>query len=214
LDCHKKALELMHKHLDGDIKREEEHELKVHLEDCSTCQKHLHELKRTITLIQSAERIKAPEGFTRKVMDQLPVEKKRVRYIRWFKMHPILTAAAIFFLFMLTGLFSAWEKDTQLVVSNPENLIIKGDLVIVPEGVTVNGDLVVQNGNLKIDGTVNGNVTLINGKLVDDRDSLNSDGLMASVGEVNGKFKEVDAVFEWVWYHIQNVFKGVFAFGD
>ncbi|HAM79516.1 zf-HC2 domain-containing protein [Ornithinibacillus bavariensis] len=214
MDCHKKALELMHKHLDGDITRAEEHELKVHLEECLACQKHLHELKRTVTLIQSTERIKAPEGFASKVMDQLPIEKKRVRYLRWFKMHPVLTAAAIFFLFMLTGLFSVWEKDTQLMVSNPENLIVKGDLVIVPEGVTVDGDLVVQNGNLRIDGTVDGNVTLINGKLVDESDVLDSDGLMASVGAVNGELKEVDAVFEWVWYHIQNLVKGVFAFGD
>ncbi|MEN2768879.1 zf-HC2 domain-containing protein [Ornithinibacillus xuwenensis] len=213
MDCNKEALSLMHKHLDGDITREEESSLKTHLEGCLECQKHLHELKRTITLIQSTESVKTPDDFTQKVMQQLPIEKKHVKYLRWFRMHPALTAAAIFFIFMFTGLFSAWEQGTKLTVSNPDNLIIKGDTVIVPEGVTVKGDLVVHNGNLKIDGVVDGNVTLINGTLIDE-DGLDSDGLMASVGEVNGELKEVDRIFEWVWYHIQNLFKGIFSIGE
>src|SRR5690606_21324492 len=137
-----------------------------------------------------------------KVMQQLPVEKKHVKYLRWFKMHPILTAAAIFFVFMFTGLLSAFEQDSQLMVSNPEDLIIEDNLVIVPEGVTVQGDLVVQNGNLKIDGKVDRNVTLINGNLVEEQ-GLDSSGLMADVGGVNGELKEVDRIFEWVWYNIQ-----------
>ncbi|MBC5636705.1 anti-sigma factor [Ornithinibacillus sp. BX22] len=210
MDCNKEALDLMHKHLDGDISREEEAQLINHLEGCMACQKHLHELKRTITLIQSTDKMSAPEGFANRVMQQLPVEKKHVRYMRWFKMHPVLTAAAIFFVFMFTGLISAWEQDSQLMVSNPENLIIEGHMVIVPEGVTVEGDLVVQNGNLKIDGTVNGNVTLINGKLVEDN-GLDQNGLMANAAGVNGELKEVNRIFEWVWYHTQNVFKGIFS---
>lgn len=201
----------MHKHLDGDITREEESQLKRHLEDCTTCQKHLHELKKTITLIQSTERVKAPEDFTLKVMQQLPVEKKHVKYLRWFKMHPVLTAAAIFFIFMLTGIISAWEQDSQLVVSNPENLIINGNTVIVPEGVTVEGDLIVQNGDLKIEGTVDGSVYLINGELIYDENELDSSGLMASVGEINGELKQVDRMFEWLWYHTQRIFKSVFS---
>ncbi|WP_042142179.1 zf-HC2 domain-containing protein [Paucisalibacillus sp. EB02] len=210
MDCNKEALELMHKHLDGDIAREEESQLRNHLEGCEECQKHLHELKRTITLIQSSEKLKAPDDFARKVMQQLPVEKKHVKYLRWFKVHPILTAAAIFFAFMFTGLLSAFEQDSQLMVSNPENLIIEDNMVIVPEGVTVKGDLVVQNGDLKIDGKVDGNVTLINGNLVDEQ-GLDNSGLMADVGGVNGELKEVDRIFEWVWYNIQNLFKGIFS---
>jgi anti-sigma factor RsiW len=210
LDCNKEALELMHKHLDGDITREEESQLKNHLEGCEECQAHLHELKRTITLIQSTEKVTAPDNFANKVMQNLPVEKKHVRYMRWFKMHPIVTAAAIFFIFMMTGLLSAWEEGSKLTVSNPENLIIEGDMVIVPEGVTVDGDLMVQNGNLKIDGTVNGNVILINGKLVQD-EGLDGKNLMASAGEINGELKEVDRIFEWVWYNIQDLFKGIFS---
>jgi len=202
----------MHRYLDGDIKKEDEDKLRHHLEDCSDCQKHFHELKRTITLIQSTENVSAPDHFTENVMQQLPTEKKHLKYIRWFKIHPVLTAAAIFFIFMFGGLFSAWNQDTKLTVSKQENLIIEGDTVIVPEDVVVDGDLVVENGDLKIDGTVEGDVTLINGKLIrDDEGNLDEENLMASVGEVNGEFETVDRIFEWIWFRTKNLFKGVFS---
>lgn len=211
LNCKKESAELMHKYLDGDLTKEEETRLRTHLEDCSLCQKHFHELKRTISLIKSVEQPELPADFTNNIMKKLPQERKRMKYIRWFKMHPVLTAAAIFLIFMVSGVFSAWQQDNKLTVSKQEDLIIKGDMVIVPSGVTVDGDLVVKNGNLKIEGTVDGNVTLINGKLIED--TIDGEGLMASVGEVNGEFKNVDQIFEWILFHLQNLFKSVFSFG-
>ena len=210
MDCKKDVIPLMHHFLDGDISREDKTKLRKHLEQCSDCQKHFHELKRTISWIKNAEPVMAPVDFTQQVMQKLPTEKKHVKYMRWFKMHPVITAAAIFFILMLSGAFSAWQQDSKLTVSKQDDLIIQGDTVIVPEGVTVDGDLVVKNGNLKIEGTVDGNVTLINGKLI--QDQLNGEGLMASVGEVNGEFKKVDQVFEWIWFNLQNLFRGVFSF--
>lgn len=209
LNCDKKFVGLMHKYLDGDLTKLEENCLRRHLEDCEACQKHFHELKRIITLIQSSEQMYAPDGFKENVMSRLPKEKKRIGYIRWFKKHPILTAAAIFFIFMFSSVFSAWNGSKELVVSKQENLIIKGNTVIVPADVTVSGDLLVKNGNLKIEGIVDGNVILINGKLLENT----SDGeqLMASVGEVNGEFKQVDQIFEWIWYRIKSTIKRIFA---
>ncbi|ASK61569.1 anti-sigma factor [Virgibacillus phasianinus] len=212
MNCDKEAIMLMHKYFDGDLTKSEEASLREHLEGCEACQKHFHELKRTITWVQSAEKVSAPEGFTSKVMDNLPREKRRISYIRWFKAHPVVTAAAIFFIFMFSSVFAAWDQGSELVVSKQENLIIKGDTVIVPAGVTVSGDLLVKNGNLKIEGTVDGNVTLIHGNLIDD--SINGEGLMASVGEVNGEFKQVDQVFEWMWYHLRELFEGIFSLGQ
>ncbi|WP_188456743.1 zf-HC2 domain-containing protein [Virgibacillus oceani] len=209
MNCKKEAVELMHKYLDGDLTKAEEAGLIQHLETCEDCQKHFHELKRTITWIQSTGQITAPSNFTQNVMAKLPKEKKRVSYMRWFKAHPVLTAAAIFFIFMFSGVFSAYNHDSQLIVSKQDDLIIKGDTVVVPEGVTVAGDLVVKNGDLRIDGTVDGNVTLINGKLLDN--SIEGEGLMASVGEVNGKIEQVDQVFEWMWYHLRNIFESIFS---
>ncbi|MFD1037731.1 zf-HC2 domain-containing protein [Virgibacillus byunsanensis] len=212
MNCQKQVVELMHKYLDGDLTQHEETSLRVHLEECAECQQHFHELKRTVTLVQSAENISAPSGFTTNVMKNLPTEKKSVKYIRWFKMHPVITAAAIFFVFMFSGMFSAWQQDDELVVSKQENLIIQGDTVTVPKDVTVEGDLVVKNGNLKIEGTVEGNVTLINGKLLPGK--LEGEGLMASTGEVNGELKHVNQIFEWVWYHLKMLVEGVFSFKD
>ncbi|GAA0414216.1 anti-sigma factor [Agaribacter marinus] len=209
MKCNNEAVELMHKYLDGDITKEQEQTLSQHLESCDACQRHFHELKRTITFIQSAEQIKAPANFTATVMEKLPTEKKRIKYTRWFKAHPMLTAAAIFFVFMLSGMLSVWNQDSELVVSKQEDLVINGDTVIVPQDVTVDGDLLVKNGNLIINGTIDGNVTLINGKLIEE--PIEGEGLMASVGEVNGELKHVDQVFEWIWYSIKQLFQSVFA---
>ncbi|WP_405098522.1 anti-sigma-W factor RsiW [Oceanobacillus sp. FSL H7-0719] len=211
MKCNPEAVQLMHKYLDGDLIKEEETQLQRHLEDCEECQQHFHELKRTITLIQSTERFEAPVDFTANVMKNLPTERKRVKYLRWFKMHPMLTAAAIFFILMFTGVFTTWNQDNQLVVSKQDNLIIEGDTVIVPEGEVVEGDLLVKNGNLIIYGTVDGDVTLVNGKLLEDS-PLDSGGLMASVGEVNGEFENVDRMFEWVWYKLKSFTKNIFSF--
>src|SRR5690625_2824952 len=138
MNCNnKEAVELMHRYLDGGLTTAEDNKLRLHLEDCEVCQQHFHELKRTITLIQSAESVTAPEGFTANVMNSLPSEKKRVRYMRWFKAHPIITAAAIFFIFMVGGMLSMWDQNTELVVSKEEDLIIDGDTVIVPPNVVV-----------------------------------------------------------------------------
>ncbi|WP_042220731.1 anti-sigma factor family protein [Oceanobacillus manasiensis] len=210
MECNHEASSLMHKYLDGDISNEEEKKLRLHLEDCEACQKHFRELKRTITLLQSTEHIEAPANFTANVMNRLPTEKKRMKYGRWFKAHPIITAAALFLIFMMSGVFSAWNQDSELVVSKQDNLVIEGDTVIVPEDVTVEGDLVVKNGNLVIKGTINGNVTLINGKLIEN--PIESEGLMASAGGVNGELKHVDQIFEWVWYNLKNLFRSIFAF--
>lgn len=203
----------MHQHLDGDLNRQKEQELRGHLETCKDCQVHFHELSRTITLVRSAEKFTAPTNFSDKVMQSLPTEKRHLKYVRWFKKHPLIVTAAMLFLFVFSGVLSMWNKDSELVVSKQENLVIQGDLVIVPEGVTVVGDLFVENGDLRIDGQVDGNVTLINGKLImDKQDIADSVDLVATVEGVNGELTHVNQLFEWVWYHIHQLFGKVFSF--
>ncbi|MEN1967976.1 zf-HC2 domain-containing protein [Lentibacillus sp. N15] len=204
------AIKLMHKYFDGDLRKTEEVWLLHHLENCHSCQRHFHELKRTITWIQSSEPIEAPHDFTKRVMEKLPQEKKHVGYKRWLKAHPIITAAALFIVVLFGGLVSAWNHDNQLVVSKQDNLIIDGDTVIVPEGVTVSGDLLVKNGDLRIDGTIDGDVTLINGKLINE--NIGEDDLVATVGGVHGEFKQVNQVFDWIWYKLKHIFVAAFSF--
>ncbi|WP_226038561.1 anti-sigma factor family protein [Aquibacillus saliphilus] len=201
MTCKNEIIYLMHKYLDGHLAKEEEKQLRSHLQSCEACQQHFHELKRTVTLLKSNSHIQAPDTFTNNVMGNLPKEKKRVSYMRWFKGHPVITAAAVFFIFMFGSMFTAWDQDTQLTVSKNKDLVIQSDnTVIVPEGITVEGDLVIKNGDLKIDGSVNGDVTIINGQ-----------HLRASAGDITGEIEQINQVFEWIWYHVKDMTKSVFA---
>ncbi|MFG6150599.1 zf-HC2 domain-containing protein [Halobacillus sp. B23F22_1] len=212
MNCKKEAVELMHKYLDGELQKEEERRLRDHLQACPSCQNHFHELKRSIVLIKDTGAISAPSNFTATVMANLPKEKKRHHFIRKLQRHPIFTAAAIFFVLMFSSIFSMWNQDQQVTVSKQENLIIQDNTVIVPEDVTVDGDLVVRNGDLKVKGKIDGDITLINGDFVTDdpENDLNGENYRAyASGEVN----EVNQIFEWMWYHTKNFVSDIFSFG-
>lgn len=214
MNCNKEAIALMHKYLDGQLHKEEERRLRDHLQTCESCQHHFHELKRTTTLIKNTTFVSAPPRFTANVMANLPKEKKRKNYVRKLQRHPILTAAAVFFILMFSGIFAAWNEDQQVTVSKQENLEIRDHTVIVPEGVTVEGDLVVRNGDLRIEGKVDGDITIINGDVIegapqkDTNDSLDRNTLRAYSGELT----EVNQVYEWIWYHMKKAVNDIFSF--
>ncbi|GAA5416981.1 anti-sigma-W factor RsiW [Paraliobacillus ryukyuensis] len=199
MNCKKEVVHLMHKYLDGDLTSQEEKQLKLHLQNCNDCQKYFHELARTDALIKSTNIAQPSSGFTNNVMASLPKGQRKWGYMRWFKSHPMLTAVAIFFVLMFGSIVSIWDQDGQISVSGDKDVVIKGDTVIVPEGVTIDGDLVIKNGDLQIDGSINGDVTLINGE-----------HLMASAGNVNGEIDQIDQVFEWMWYHVKKAGKNIF----
>src|SRR5690606_2056416 len=81
-------------------------------------------------------------------------------------------------------------------VSKHPNLVIENNTVTVPEGEVVKGDVLVRNGTLRIEGKVDGDVTVINGERY-----------LASAGEVSGDIKVVDEMFEWLWFHIKSISK-------
>lgn len=188
----------MHEYLDEEIPTPHEKELKEHLIKCPDCQKHFHELEKSVALVKSIAHIAAPDDFTMKVMSKLPKEKKKVSVQRWFRHHPLLTAASLFLVLMMGSVLSTWNKEQDISVSKQPNLVIQNDTVIVPEGEVVKGDVVVRNGKLKIEGQIDGNVTIINGEQY-----------MASAGQVTGEIKEIDAIFEWIWYYMKNTAKEV-----
>jgi anti-sigma factor RsiW len=206
LKCPAEMVVYMHEYLDEEISAEHEKELRAHLQNCGECQTHFHELKKTIALVQSTSHIQAPENFTANVMAKLPKEKRKVGVQRWFRHHPLLTAASLFLVLMMGSVASSWDQDHQLSVSKQPNLVVQNDKVIVPEGEVVKGDVVVKNGDLEIQGEIEGNVTVINGQQY-----------MASAGKVTGEIEEVDAIFEWLWYHIKTAAKdavNVFETGE
>lgn len=198
MKCPKEIIELMHEFLDGEIELERKAILWSHLKSCKECENIFNELNKIIALVRSSSNIQAPPQFMETTMSRLPKEKKRARMRRWLQNHPFFAAASLFVILMMTSLMSSWNQDHEFSVSEQKNLIIKNHTVIVPKGEVVRGDVVVQNGKLRIEGKVKGNVTVINGT-----------ELLASAGYVTGDNKEVNQAFDWIWYHLKKSEKGI-----
>ena len=203
MKCPKEINEYMHEYLDDDISIDNEKVLHTHLQTCMDCTTYFQELKRVLALVQNTSDIKAPENFTANVLGKLPKGRKKVGFQRWMQNNPLLTAASIFILLMTGSLFSSWGKDHEFSVSKQPNLVIQNNIVIVPKGEIVKGDIVVRNGVLRIEGEVQGDVTVINGEQY-----------VASAGRVTGDIEEVNAVFEWIWYKIKNTAVDLFFVGS
>ncbi|TKC14962.1 anti-sigma factor family protein [Robertmurraya kyonggiensis] len=201
MKCPEKYIAYMHEYLDEEISKEDALELKAHLIKCGDCHRHFQELEKSLALVKSVAHISAPDDFTMRVMNALPKEKKKVGVQRWFRQHPMLTAASLFIVLMMGSLLSTWNTEKALSVSKQPNLVIDHDTVIVPEGEVVKGDVVVRNGSLRVEGQIDGNATVINGE-----------NYMASAGQVTGDVEEINAIFEWIWYHMKNTAKEVVNF--
>ncbi len=162
----------------------------------------MHELSETIAFVKSASHITAPPDFEAAVMARLPKPKSRVGIQKWIRRHPFFVAAAVFCLFMSATLLGSFMDDQHFSVTKQPNLVVDGQTVIVPEGEVVKGDIVVKNGDLVVEGEVDGNVTVINGQY------------MASSAVVSGRIEEIDEVFEWLWYTIKNSVKSAMTFDE
>jgi anti-sigma factor RsiW len=197
--CPEHIVHYMHAYLDGDISRAEERELKQHLDSCMQCKEIMNGLTESIAFIGSADQIQAPNNFVDGVMARLPKEKSQAGFQRLLRRHPFLAAAAMFVILMSASLFSSYSDDQQFSVTKQPNLIVDGQTVLVPEGETVKGDIVVKNGTLRIEGQVDGDVTVIRGSKY-----------MASTAVVTGKSEEIDKVFDWLWYKVKTTVKEIF----
>ena len=193
MNCHEEIIDYMHDYLDEDITDVHKEALRKHLKECTDCRDYFNEMRKSIALVQSTSHIQAPADFTAKVMAQLPKEAKRSGAKRWLKSHPFLTAAAMFLILMTGSVFSSYNQDEHFSVSKQPDLVVDGETVIVPAGKTVDGDVVVQNGDIRIEGEVKGNVTVINGQ-----------EHMAKAGNVTGSIHVIDQAFEWLWYKIKD----------
>ncbi|MER2262837.1 MAG: zf-HC2 domain-containing protein [Psychrobacillus sp.] len=204
--CPERIVHYMHEYLDGEISREHELELKSHLQSCQECRDHMHELSDVVAFVKGAAHVEAPNDFTLSVMSRLPKEKSHTGVSRWFRQHPILTAAAMFMLLMSSALFSNYNNDQQFSFTKQENVIVEGETVIIPEGQVVKGDLIVKNGDVRIDGELDGNLTVINGSIID------GSKYMASTANVTGKTEEINKAFDWLWYTIKDTAKEITSF--
>lgn len=201
--CPEQIVHYMHAYLDGDISREDERILNEHLEECSACREIMDGLMDSVTLLESAMPLQAPDGFVDGVMSRLPKEKSQVGIQRWLRSHPLLAAAAMFFILMSASVFSSFGNDQQFSVTKQPNLVVEGETVLVPEGEVVKGDVIVKNGELRVEGEVDGSITVINGSKY-----------MASTAVVTGTSEEIDKAFDWLWYKIKKTIKEAFPSSD
>ena len=197
--CSEQIVHYMHAYLDGDINLDDEQKLMKHLKECPACDDLMASMSDITTLLESAAPVQAPEGFVDGVMKRLPKEKSQVGMQRWLRGHPLIAAAALFFILMSVSIFSNYGNDQQFSVTKQPNLIIEGETVLVPEEETVKGDIVIKNGKLRVEGEVDGNITVINGSKY-----------MASTAVVTGSIEEVDQAFDWLWYKIKKTVKDIF----
>ncbi|MCM3360036.1 MULTISPECIES: zf-HC2 domain-containing protein [unclassified Psychrobacillus] len=204
--CPERIVHYMHEYLDGEISREHELELKSHLQSCQECRNHMHELSDVVAFVKGAAHVEAPNDFTLSVMSRLPKEKSHTGVSRWFRQHPVLTAAAMFMLLMSSALFSNYNNDQQFSFTKQENVIVEGETVIIPEGQVVKGDLIVKNGDVRVDGELDGNLTVINGSIID------GSKYMASTANVTGKSEEINKAFDWLWYTIKDTANEITSF--
>jgi len=196
--CPEQIVHNMHAYLDGDISRDDAQQLNKHLAECVECRMLMDELSMPVAFIQKAESVQAPSDFVDGVMARLPKEKSQAGVQRWLRRHPLLAAAAMFFVLMSASLFSDFGSDQNFSVTKQPNLVIEGKSVLVPMGEIVKGDIVVKNGNLRVEGEVDGNITVIKGSKY-----------MASTAVVTGTSEEIEELFDWLWYKMKKMVKDV-----
>lgn len=201
MEC-KLAVSMMHDYLDDDLPDLQQRELKEHLLSCPDCRATFKELEQTDMLMFSLmhQTPVASDDIVDRIMGALPKSKKERFMVTWIKRHPALTAASVFIVVMLMSFASFWNQNTQLVVrgSDLDQVVIKGDTVIVPSGKIVSGDLTVENGKTQVYGEVDGNVTVIDGSLY-----------QASTAHISGQVKSIDQAVSWIWYKVTNMFSEV-----
>ena len=200
--CPEHVVEYMHEYLDGDIPKQHEAALRDHLKQCDSCKTHMNELTNVVAFIKSAGVVSVPSQFTANVMGGLPIKSRPLKGVqRFLRRHPMFVAAAVFCILMSAALFSSFNQSSQFSVTKAPGLVVEGETVTVPKGETIKSDLVVENGNLVVEGNVEGDVTVVNGQY------------MASTANVTGHVEEINESFEWLWYTMKNGFKSLFAIG-
>ncbi|MBT2291472.1 zf-HC2 domain-containing protein [Paenibacillus albidus] len=201
MEC-KLAVSMMHDYLDDDLPKPQQRELKEHLLSCTDCRLKFKELEQTDMLMFSLmhQNPIASEDLVERIMNSIPKPKKERRFITWIKKHPALTAASVFFVVMLMSSVTFWNQERQLVVrgTDLDQVVIKGDTVIVPSGKVISGNLTVENGETQVFGEVNGNVTVIDGSLY-----------QASTAHISGQVQSIDQAVSWLWYKVTNMFSDV-----
>jgi anti-sigma factor RsiW len=174
-------------------------ELRQHLRDCRHCGQVWAAYERAEAMVRSLRPAKAPDGLKERILASLPPQRRH-SLLRWVRRHPAIAVAAMFVVVMVASLVSMWHQDDTLVVKvdDHEQVVINGREVIVPAGKTVHGNLTVENGNLRVDGAVEGDLVVIDGNV-----------LQASTAQISGEVVTVNQMIDWVWYKVNRFFESL-----
>ncbi|MBR2570280.1 MAG: zf-HC2 domain-containing protein [Paenibacillus sp.] len=199
MDC-KQAVSLMHSLLDDDLEQSSALELKEHMLGCPACKEHFHQLESTEQLLYGFNhRLQTPSpDLTERILKAIPEkQKQQAAWLKWVKRHPAITVAAVFVLVMMGSALSMWNADQQMIVKGQQldGVIIEENKVIIPNGKVVKGDLTIHNGLAEVYGDVEGNVTVVDGRI-----------FQASTAHISGSVQQIDEAMSWIWYQITNLF--------
>lgn len=197
MECTTQAVRLMHKVLDQEADEKEKHDLMAHLGNCHDCREHFEQLKKTITIVQGASPGSAPEHLKGNILHQLPPKGWTSFIRRWLQRHLLVTSVALFLILIGAYLLMLWAAPQRVSIDGDGHVKQAEDRVVVPKSEVIHGDLTVQNGDLEIKGKVAGNVTVINGQ-----------PHLASGGQVSGRIKEVNQMWEWTAYQLKHLVSG------
>ncbi|MDX5980791.1 hypothetical protein SIL77_05835 [Exiguobacterium profundum] len=207
--------EKVQQYLEDGVLPEESDELRQLLEDDELYESYL-QYERIDAELKALPRPKLSADFTVRVMAALPetpaqtapdsvvplskpVRKERKPHSKqmlWLQRHPGLIAAVLFFSLMSSATLGLWSSASEtMTYTKVPGVIVSENEVIVPAGVTVEKDITVQGGDLRIEGTVNGDATAVNGR-----------AYLASAGQVTGELEQIDQMFEWIWYSMKQLF--------
>lgn len=198
--CSKERQNLIHQVIDGEASEQDVHELNAHMQTCRVCREKYNELRGLDKQLKALPLPDVPLHFTDRVIQSLETPRVPIRRTDWLRRHPALFSAACFAILMLGFILSFNSNDNfqaEVVRGNGQLTYAGPNTVVVPKSEVIKGDLIVKNGNVKIDGKVEGNVILIN-----------SHSMMASAGQVTGKIEKVNRIIGRIWYTIKSIFTG------
>jgi len=198
MNC-KQANPLIHDYLDATLEGFELTELKQHLLDCPSCRKVLDGLEQAEACLRVMPQPSVDDGLADRIMLALPRRSKVIQFRGWLKRHPAISVAAVFVVVMMSSFLSLWNSEQELMVkgNDLEDVIIQGDMVIIPEGSTVNGDLLIENGKLQVFGNIEGNLVVVDGSI-----------FTASTATIAGQVTSVNETIDRFWFKVKEFMSG------
>lgn len=198
MNC-KQANPLIHDYLDTALEGTELTELKQHLLDCPACCEVLDGLEQAEACLRVVPQPMVSHDLAERIMCALPKTSRATQFKRWLKRHPAISVAAVFVMVMMSSFFSLWDSEHKLMVqgNDLEDVVIQGNLVIIPEGRTVNGDLLIENGKLQVYGNIEGNLVVVDGSI-----------FTASTASIAGQVTSVNETIDRFWYKVKAFISG------